>query len=174
MFVIIQNGIVTDALRVEPASIYPPAYASQFIAAPDGVGVGWSYDGSEFTAPAGPSLADQRATKVLQIKAERDRRKFNGVHVSGKWIHTDNYSRLQWVAMVIMAANVPVVDWTTMDGSTVPTSQALAGQVFLAVAQLDVDLHDYAKSLIVQIEASNEPQSVDIATGWPATFGEAQ
>lgn len=47
----IENGVVADALRVPPANIYPPAYALQFIEAPDGVVRGWLYSGEEFSAP---------------------------------------------------------------------------------------------------------------------------
>lgn len=117
-------------------------------------------------AAAHPTHAVIRAA----IKAERDRRKFNGVFVSGKWIHTDTYSRTQWMGMVMMGASVPAIEWTTMDGTSITTSQALAGAVFQATATLDATLFAYAKSLIATVDASNDPASVDITTGWPATF----
>ena len=117
-------------------------------------------------AAAHPTHAVIRAA----IKAERDRRKFNGVFVSGKWIHTDTYSRTQWMGMVMMGASVPAIEWTTMDGTSITTSQALAGAVFQATATLDATLFAYAKSLIDAVDASNDPASVDITTGWPATF----
>ena len=117
-------------------------------------------------AAAHPTHAVIRAA----IKAERDRRKFNGVFVSGKWIHTDTYSRTQWMGMVMMGASVPAIEWTTMDGTSITTSQALAGAVFQATATLDATLFAYAKSLIAAVDASSDPASVDITTGWPATF----
>ena len=117
-------------------------------------------------AAAHPTRAVIRAA----IKAERDRRKFNGVFVSGKWIHTDTYSRTQWMGMVMMGASVPAIEWTTMDGTSITTSQALAGAVFQATATLDATLFAYAKSLIAAVDASSDPASVDITTGWPATF----
>ena len=120
------------------------------------------------------ALALDRASKVAvksdAIKAERDRRKFNGVKVGTQWIHTDTYSRTQWMAMVMMGASIPAIDWTTMDGTSVVTSQALAGQVFQGTAQLDAQLFGYAKMLITQVEAAADPASVDITVGWPATF----
>lgn len=115
-------------------------------------------------------LATLRASKVTAIKAERDRRKFNGVLVSTKWIHTDTYSRTQWMGMVMMGASVPAIEWTTMDGTSITTSQALAGAVFQATATLDATLFAYTKSLIAAVDASSDPASVDITTGWPATF----
>ena len=52
MYAFIQNGIVTHVLRVEPSTIYAPTVAAQYVPAPDGVDVGWLYDGVEFIAPA--------------------------------------------------------------------------------------------------------------------------
>lgn len=72
MFVLVQDGIVTDKLRVEPAHIYPFAYASQFTTAPDGVEVGWSYDGNVYTPPAPPPLALRRAALIRKIDADID------------------------------------------------------------------------------------------------------
>ncbi len=116
------------------------------------------------------NLTALKASKVTAIKAERDRRKFNGVFVSGKWIHTDTYSRTQWMGMVMMGASVPAIEWTTMDNTSITTSQALAGAVFQATATLDSTLFAFAKSLIDTVNASSDPTSVDITTGWPATF----
>jgi hypothetical protein len=116
------------------------------------------------------NLNAAKASKIEAIKAERDRRKFNGVKVGTKWIHTDTYSRTQWMAMVMMGASIPAIDWTTMDGTSVKTSQALAGQVFQGTAQLDAALFGCAKTLITQVEAAADPASVDITVGWPATF----
>lgn len=117
--------------------------------------------------------ASKAAVKVEAIKAERDRRKFNGTKVGTKWMHTDTYSRTQWLGMVIMGASIPAISWTTMDGTSVTTSQTLAGQVFQGTAQLDVQLFGHAKTLITQVEAAADPASVDITVGWPATFGPA-
>ena len=119
------------------------------------------------------SLIPIRAARHVAIRAERDRRKFNGVLVSAKWIHTDTYSRTQWMGMVMMGASVPAIEWTTMDGTSITTSQALAGAVFQATATLDAALFAFAKSLIAAVDASSDPASVDITTGWPATFGGA-
>lgn len=116
------------------------------------------------------SLIPIRAARNAAIRAERDRRKFNGVLVSAKWIHTDTYSRTQWMGMVMMGASVPAIEWTTMDGTSITTSQALAGAVFQATATLDATLFGYAKGLIEAVDASSDPASVDITTGWPATF----
>ncbi len=111
-----------------------------------------------------------RASKTASIKAERDRRKFNGVYVSNKWIHTDADSRTQWIAMVIMGASIPAIEWTTMDNTSITTSQSLASNVFQATATLDATLFAHAKSLIALVDASSDPASIDIMAGWPDTF----
>lgn len=114
--------------------------------------------------------APTRVELVHSVKVERDRRKFNGVFVSNKWIHTDTYSRTQWMGMVMMGAAIPAISWTTMDNTTITTSQSLANAVFQATANLDATLFAYAKTLIETVEESNDPASIDITTGWPATF----
>ena len=139
------------------------------------VGESWQYKWTVTALPVeqvSVNIAALKATRVVAIKVERDRRKFNGVFVSGKWIHSDTYSRTQWMGMVMMGASVPSIPWTTMDNSSITTSQALAGAVFQGIAQMDATLFAYAKSLIDAVEASNDPASIDITTGWPATFGE--
>ena len=137
------------------------------------VGTGTIADVEPGDFPPPPATLEQRATICTAIRTERDRRKFNGVFVSGKWIHTDTYSRTQWLGMVMMGAGIPAIDWTTMDGTSITTSQALASAVFAATATLDATLFAYAKSLIAAVEASSTPQTVDIVTGWPATFESA-
>lgn len=134
------------------------------------VGTGAIADVEPGDFPPPPATQEQREAICTAIRAERDRRKFNGVFVSGKWIHTDTYSRTQWMGMVMMGAGIPAIDWTTMDGTSIRTSQALASAVFAATATMDVTLFAYAKSLIAAVEASSTPQAVDIVTGWPVTF----
>lgn len=137
------------------------------------VGDEWRYKWTveALSAPAiAANLEAARAAQRAAIRAERDRRKFNGVFVSGKWIHADTYSRTQWIGMVMMGASVPAIEWTTMDGTTIMTSQTLASQVFNATATLDATLFAFARSLIALVDASSDPASVNITAGWPATF----
>ena len=59
----VQNGIVTDIARVDPYTIFQPAYAALFIDAPDDVQPGWLYDGGTFTAPpVQPATVPQSVT----------------------------------------------------------------------------------------------------------------
>ena len=165
------KSLVSTAGTFEPFNVITKL-ASEYDC--DGVKYPFSVVGNNCTIVdyvAQPNLAPIRAEKIAQVRAERDRRKFNGVQVQGKWIHTDTYSRTQWLGMVMMGAAIPQIAWTTMDGSTINTSQTLAGQVFQATAALDQALFAKAAALIAQIEASNDPATVDITTGWQATYG---
>ena len=107
------------------------------------------------------------------IKAERDRRKFNGVLVNGKWIHSDTFSRTQWMGMVMAGASLPAIPWSTMDNTEVTTTPTLAGQVFQAVMVQDSTLFAIAKAKKTAMEASANPAAYDHLAEWPATFGEA-
>lgn len=121
-----------------------------------------------------PPLSALRITQnmIAAIKAERDKRKFGGVKVGTQWLHTDTYSRTQWLGMVLMGASIPAIPWTTMDGSTVMTSQTLAGQVFQGTAKLDAAIFSHASSLIAEVKAAENPSLVIITSGWPATYVE--
>lgn len=120
------------------------------------------------------ALRAQKVKKSIlsQITLELDRRKFGGVKVGSQWIHTDTYSRTQWLGMAMMGAEVPSIEWTTMDGTSIFTSQTLVRSVFQNTAQLDTDVFNYAKTLITQVEKAEEPLLVDILTGWPTTFSD--
>ncbi len=184
MYARIQNGIAVDVRSESPVGCFTDNIVAEFVTVPDEVQNGWLYENGLFSAPPEPipptqeeldaiaaaALIPIRAARHAAIRAERDRRKFNGVLVSTKWIHTDTYSRTQWMGMVMMGASVPAIEWTTMDGTSITTSQALAGAVFQATATLDSTLFAFAKSLIDTVNASSDPASVDITTGWPATF----
>lgn len=114
--------------------------------------------------------ASAKVSKWADIKASRDRRKDGGVLVNGKWFHSDSDSRIQHLGLVLMAASVPAVEWKAMDGTFTIMSQALAGQIFAAVAALDMALFANAESHRTAMEASATPATYDFSTGWPDSF----
>lgn len=134
-------------------------------------GIGWvALDARP--AKSATTLAAERAAAWERIKAERDRRKGNGTALGGKWYHSDADSRIQQLGLFIMGANVPAVQWKTMDGSFVTMSQQIAAGLFAAVATNDQALFTRAEQLRAAVMAADDPASIDISTGWPATFGE--
>mgnify|MGYP000747628215 CR=1 FL=1 len=151
----------------------PPDELSTLVTVPPGVVVlpGFAYDGAAFT-PAGPE-ADEAAARERHwtaIKAERDRRiQEQGYVAGGKRFHGDTFSRTQQMGLVMLGASIPPgLQWKTMDGSFVAMTQTLAQQVFAAAAASDIALFGHAEALRAQVNAAEDPSSVDITAGWPA------
>ena len=164
---IIENGVVKNTIEVESLSVIPG-----LVAAVGEEGIGWSYDGHAFTAPA-PDLTALRASHWEAIKNERDRRtQQGGYQVAGKWFHSDTFSRTQQMGLVMMGAGIPGgLQWKTMDGSFVTMTQTLAGQVFAAAAASDAALFSHAEQIKAVME--DDPVNFDLASQtWPAVFGE--
>jgi hypothetical protein len=69
IYVFLTNSTVTDVARVDPATIFAPAYAAQFIEAPDEVTHGWTFDGIAWTAPpAAPPPGPPAAVTMRQAR----------------------------------------------------------------------------------------------------------
>lgn len=108
---------------------------------------------------------------IAQIKAERDRRKFEGVTVGPHRFHSDPDSRTQQLGLVILGASIPPgLQWKTLGGSFVTMTQTLAGQIFGATAARDTAMFANAESHIAAVQALETAEAVmahDISTGWP-------
>ena len=118
-------------------------------------------------------LASLRARIITHIKSIRDEKtQTNGFYADGKWFHSDTFSRTQQMALVMMGSGIPVgLQWKTMDGTYVPMTQQLANNIFGAAGISDVTIFAYATSLIDQVNASDDPGTIDIYNGWPIGFG---
>lgn len=120
------------------------------------------------------TVEEIKARLWQEIKAKRDAIKIGGALVDGKWYHTDDASRIQQIGLVMMGANLPPgLQWKTLDGSFVTMTPALAGQVFQAVAALDVSAFAAAEQHRAAVYASTDPAAYDFSSGWPAIY-EAQ
>ena len=163
---VIDNGIVVNTVEVAALDVLPGLVAAQ-----GNEGIGWSYDGHTFTAPA-PDLTALRAAHWEAIKAERDKRiQTGGYQAAGKWFHSDTFSRTQQMGLVMMGASIPGgLQWKTMDGSFVTMTQTLAGQVFAAAAASDAAIFARAEQIKATMEA--DPAAFDLAAhAWPPVFG---
>lgn len=127
--------------------------------------------------PPGPTLAQRQVARWEQIKAHRDRLSDEGgykVVVSGadKWFHSDNKSKIQQQALVMLGASIPAgLQWKTMDGTFVTMTQTLAGQVFAAaVAQESAIFAAAEVHRAAMLQAAN-PDAYDFSGGWPAVYG---
>lgn len=111
-----------------------------------------------------------KSSLIANVKISRDKRKDGGVLVSGKWFHTDSDSRIQQLGLVLMGASVPAVQWKTLDGTFATMSQTLAGQIFAAVAALDMAVFANAEAHIIAINALTDTSNYDDSAGWPAHY----
>ncbi len=152
----LMNETGINLAGIEPWRIYPSSPVRTFAGA----------------LPPVPSIAEIRATKWLEIKAERDRRKAAGVKVGEQWFHSDADSRIQQLGLVMFGVAVPPVLWKTMDGTKVPMTQELANQIFQAVAAYDQAIFVKAEEHRAAMESSTDPANYDYSTGWPAIYGE--
>ena len=65
----IDNGIVAEILSADPFPPFHPSLVWVDCSTVAGVQEGWTYDGTNFAAPSGPSAAQQIATLQAQIDA---------------------------------------------------------------------------------------------------------
>ena len=129
-------------------------------------------EAAEIDSRIAGALGSSRANRWLEIKALRDAKtQSGGYQVAGKWYHSDTFSRTQQLGLVMLGASIPAgLQWKTMDGSFVTMTQSLAAQVFAAAAAQDIAVFSRAEVLRAQVNASSDPGSIDITTGWPATY----
>lgn len=130
-------------------------------------------------------IADRRAAVWERVKAERGRRQVGGVQVATHWFQTDQNSRIQLMRLdmkasaalaaggtstdVLTVAGQPLA-WKTWENGLVPMTVALAQGIAGAVEVLDALAFARGEVLRAQIEASSDPESIDITTGWPAIY----
>mgnify|MGYP003660515248 CR=1 FL=1 len=68
----IKNGKVVNVLEIDPNNI--PSWCASWPNVADGTGIGWSYDGTRFTAPepVQPTLEKQSAARAKAYTSEAD------------------------------------------------------------------------------------------------------
>ncbi len=121
-----------------------------------------------------PTLAEIKAAKWEAIKAERERRTLSGGYqAGGKWFHSDLISRNQQLGLNEINGSIPPgIMWSTMDGSSIEMTWALAQQILAAALQSDRAIFDAARAHKVAMEASADPANYDFSGGWPSMYGE--
>ena len=160
---------LTQMLTQGFAEYLPPVYDASRQALGDYVQQGEAWSRQVVDRP----VAELQSTAWENIKSERDRRKGGGVNVAGKWFHSDDASRIQQLGLVVMGANLPAgIQWKTMDGSFVAMTPTLAGQIFQAVAGLDMANFANAEAHRFAMLSLSDPLSYDFSGGWLPTYGE--
>ncbi|WP_211440912.1 DUF4376 domain-containing protein [Collimonas humicola] len=119
------------------------------------------------------SLAELQAQNWANIKNLRSVKQNGGVVVGKSWFQTDANSRIQYLALVMMGANLPAdIQWKLYDNSFVTMTQQLAAQVFTALATSDQAIFAHAEQLKASMMALSDPSNFDATQGWPKIYGE--
>lgn len=123
-------------------------------------------------AEAEANLAKARAEKWEAIKVERDRRKYRGVKAGDHWFHSDDPSRIQQLAIVMMGASMPPgIPWKTLtlsDESTFVTmTPALASAIFAATAAHDQAVFTAGEAHRAAMRGAERPDLYSFSAGWP-------
>lgn len=113
-----------------------------------------------------------KAKLISELLAIRDQKtQTGGFPASGKWFHSDTFSRTQQLGLMMMGQNMPSgIQWKTMDGTFVTMTPALAAEIFASAANQDSAIFAHAETIRSQILASSDISTIDIQIGWPATY----
>lgn len=70
----VSQGVVEEAWSRDPFELFNPGYAQQFVSCPDDVRAGWTYDGTNWAAPAPvptpvPSVVSMRQARLALLQA---------------------------------------------------------------------------------------------------------
>lgn len=120
-------------------------------------------------------ITELKAQKWNEIKEHRSALTINGGYkASGKWFHSDPFSRSQQLGLVLLDTNIPTgLLWKTMDGSFIEMTPALAKGVFQAATIQDTLLFAHAEGLNTSLQALTSPDEIAsfaIKEGWPETY----
>lgn len=124
------------------------------------------------TEDAAAELTKARKARWREIKDIRDDKiKNGGVLLVDKWYSTSTDSKVLILWVIAMGSAVPTTQRIEqMDGSMANLSYNRANDLLAAASAQSAAITDYADSLKVLVDAAADPYSVDITTGWPATY----
>jgi hypothetical protein len=111
-----------------------------------------------------------RVNVWMAIKAERDARKANGVLVGTHWMHSDDSSRIQQLALVLFGAQLPPIGWKCLGGEFITMTPAFASQIFQTSAASDIAIFTVAETHKARMNASANPLEYDFSNDWPPTY----
>lgn len=152
-----------------PQPVYDPLTQVAVEIAPQGGAQRWRLDSVPMDV--------QQQQCWERIKTERDRRKSLGVKVGSHWFHSDDASRIQQLALVMMGQGLPAaLQWKTLTitPTTVCVSMtpALAMGIFQATAASDQAIFAAAELHRAAMMAHPRPGAYDFSKGWPLSIAE--
>lgn len=87
-----------------------------------------------------------------------------------KWFHTDDPSRVQYLALILLGANIPSnLIWKTMDGSFINMTQSLVGLIFQTMNATEQSNYANAEYHINQVRTTQNI-NYDYSTGWSLKY----
>lgn len=131
-------------------------------------------DGTTRVVTESEIIAAKRLKRVSEINAERDRREQGTFPYMSKQVQCDpisvqRISVAAATAQMALAANVAYsVDWSCADNSILTLDALGVLGMMQALGTHGIAIHYYARTLKDQVAVSNDPESIDILTGWPS------
>lgn len=174
--------ITEDGSELEPIDewIIDPVFADKTLAYQMGQRF-WSFDGNTINTPTLQEYnalikAEKQLAMWREIQEERDTRKAGGVKVGVNWFHSDDTSRIQFLALMLYGANMPTnIMWKTMGGSFLQMTPTLVQQVFGTIAAQDTAIFVVAEQHRTIMNNSENPEDYDFMNGspaWPQVFAD--
>lgn len=132
------------------------------------------------------TIESRRAAVWERVKVERSRREYGGVQVAGHWFQTDLESQIKHQSNLIDAKDILAgggtnadlltiggqpVGWKTFDNGVVPMTVGLAVGIAGAIKIQTAIAYARGQALYAEIMASEDPEGIDITTGWPPVYG---
>ena len=168
----VRNNVAHDVIGVDPHTVFGKEYADKFESVPDQVESGWVRVSGVWQERVIDLARDlPRAKQALKLK--RQQVACGGVQVGAalRWIASDATARARWAAMDALGAALPVdQEEETLDDVIFTVQPAFANKVPIAYAALDKAVHLAYRVHRLALEASADPLSYNINTGWPTTF----
>ena len=134
-----------------------------------------TWDGKAWVLDKAAAQAHKTAQQEEMWERIKDKRADNlrhGVYVksAGKWFHTDDNSRTQYLALAVMPKLPEKLPWKTMDNSFVNMTKALLGELMeqmLVDEQADFANAERHKAAMEKVE---HPLEYDYSDGWTANY----
>jgi len=105
-------------------------------------------------------IAATRWQKLKQIRDELT--EFGGCFVAGKWFHSNVKSKQQQMALLMVGASLPAIQWKTMDGSFIAITPQIVQELFDAQTARDQNIFAIAETKRGDTSPANE--------GWPDRY----
>lgn len=164
----IENNKAIHVLRVDPYSVVNASYASTFVECPDDVQEGWIVAEGIWSAPPGPTLAEAKAAKNLQINDWRATANQTYFTHGGKQIACDQLSRsdIDAVANSIaltgaFPAGFPGV-WKAMDNTYISLPDVAAFKAMFASMTLQGTVNfGHSQDLKTALAAATTVEQID-------------